>query len=43
MNHAEDPNTLGRELSSFACRLIATGQEMACDDRAVCAGWPGFG
>ena len=43
MNHAEHPNTVGRNLSSFACRPIAAGDEITCDYHDVCAGWPGFG
>ncbi|WP_375460601.1 SET domain-containing protein [uncultured Enterovirga sp.] len=42
MNHAEDPNTVGRDLSSFARRPIRLGEELTCDYREVCAGWPGF-
>lgn len=42
MNHATDPNVVGRELSSFASRSIAAGEELTCDYRAVCAGWTGF-
>ena len=42
MNHADNPNSVGRELSSFACRGIRAGEEITCDYRAVCAGWSGF-
>lgn len=42
MNHAEQPNTVSRDLSSFASRPIGAGEEITCDYRAVCAGWPGF-
>ena len=42
MNHAEDPNTVARDLSSFARCLIRTGEEITCDYRTACAGWLGF-
>lgn len=42
MNHAPDPNVVGRGLSSFANRPIAAGEELTCDYRAVCSGWSGF-
>ena len=42
MNHADDANTVARDLSSFARIPIRAGQELTCDYRAACAGWPGF-
>ena len=43
MNHSPDPNVVGRDLSSFAAREVAAGEELTCDYRAVCLGWSGFG
>lgn len=43
MNHADEPNTVARDLSSFARVPIRSGEEATCDYRAACAGWPGFG
>lgn len=43
LNHSEDPNTALRPLETLARRAIQEGEEITCDYRAVCAGWPGFG
>jgi uncharacterized protein len=43
MNHSEDPNTASEGLETYARRAIAAGDEITCDYRACCVGWPGFG
>jgi len=41
LNHSDDPNTVIRGHTTLARHAVRRGEEITCDYRICCAGWPG--